>query len=282
MSDLRNKRIITIATTGAWPSKKDNPNVPLQPTEIAADVLDCYEKGAAIAHIHVRDDNGIASMDFNKFKETVGLLRAAKDCDIVLNLTSSGGVNLDEDDRIRPFVELRPEFASFDAGTMNWAHSAVFENSPAFLKRLAGEMKTTGVRPEIECFDTSFIYNTAWMLKQGILDGPLHLQFCMGVPGGIGASVKNLVFMHDTMREILPADTTWSAFGVGAKHMEILYATIAMGGHIRVGMEDNVFYRRGVLAENNAQFVERARRVIEEFGMEVATPDEAREILRVA
>jgi uncharacterized protein (DUF849 family) len=139
-------------------------------------------------------------------------------------------------------------------------------------------MQEKGVKPEIEVFDPGMIYNAVYLLKKGFIKAPLHFQFCMGVPGGIGASTKNLVFMKDTMQDVAPG-STWSAFGVGASAMEILYATVAMGGHVRVGMEDNVLYKKGVLAESNMQFVSRAKRIIEEFGCEAATPDEAREIL---
>lgn len=278
MGDLKNKRIITVATTGAWPQKENNPNVPLQPPEIAEEIYNCWKAGAAIAHIHCRDDQGQAAMVFEKFEETVGLIRDRADCDVVLNITSSGGVNLREEDRIRPFYELKPEMASYDAGTMNWMNTTIFENNPPFLEKLGTLMQEVNVKPEIECFDTSFIYNAAYLLKKGFIQAPLHLQFCMGVPGGMAASTKNLVIMRDLANEVLPG-STWSAFGVGAGAMEIMYATVAMGGHVRVGMEDNVMYRKGVLADSNMQFVERAARVIEEFGLEVATPAEAREIL---
>ena len=180
--------------------------------------------------------------------------------------------------RIRPFCELRPELASFDCGTMNWQHSSIFENSPAFLEKLGRLMQEVGVKPEIEVFDPGMIYNAQYYIKKGVLKPPCHFQFCMGVPGGIAASVKNLVFMKDVLDEVAPG-STWSAFGVGKGAMEILYAAIAMGGHVRVGMEDNVYYRKGELAQSNMQFVARARHLIEEFGCEVATPDEAREIL---
>lgn len=278
MGDLKNKRIITVATTGAWPQKENNPNVPLQPPEIAEEIYNCWKAGAAIAHIHCRDDQGQAAMVFEKFEETVGLIRDRADCDVVLNITSSGGVNLREEDRIRPFYGLKPEMASYDAGTMNWMNTTIFENNPPFLEKLGTLMQEVNVKPEIECFDTSFIYNAAYLLKKGFIQAPLHLQFCMGVPGGMAASTKNLVIMRDLANEVLPG-STWSAFGVGAGAMEIMYATVAMGGHVRVGMEDNVMYRKGVLADSNMQFVERAARVIEEFGLEVATPAEAREIL---
>jgi uncharacterized protein (DUF849 family) len=278
MSDLKNKRIITVATTGAWPTKDNTPNVPIEPEEIAEEVYNCWKEGAAIAHIHVRNDEGKAAMDFNKFSKVVELVKAKKDCDIILNLTTSGGINLKEEDRIRPFYELKPEMASYDCGSMNWLHSGLFENNPPFLEKIGTLMQEVNVKPEIEVFDPGMIYNAQYYLKKGILKGPLHFQFCMGCAGGIAASTKHLVFMRDCMLEVAP-DSTWSAFGVGARAMEIVYAAIAMGGNIRVGMEDNVLYQKGVIAENNMVFVARAKRIIEEFGAEVATPDEAREIL---
>lgn len=276
--DLSSKRIITVATTGAWPTKANTPNVPIEPAEIAEEVYNCYKEGAAVAHIHCRNDEGRAAMEFRKFEETVRLIRAKKDCDIILNLTTSGGVNLKEEDRMRPFYELMPEMASYDCGSMNWQHNAVFENHPKFLEKLGAMMQEKGVKPEVEAFDPGMIYNAAYYLKQGVLKAPLHMQFCMGVPGGIAATTKNLVFMKETMDSVCPG-STWSAFGVGKGAMEIMYAAVAMGGHIRVGMEDNVLYRKGVLAESNMQFVARARRVIKEFTCEVATPAEARRIL---
>jgi len=278
MSDLKNKRIITVATTGAWPTKKDTPNVPIEPAEIAREIYDCWKAGAAVAHIHCRDDEGRAAMVFEKFEETVRLIRARTDCDIILNITTSGGVNLREEDRLRPFYELKPEMCSYDCGSMNWQHNAVFENNPQFLEKLGLMAQEAGVKPEIEVFDPGMIYNAAYYIKKGILKLPAHFQFCMGVAGGIAATTKNLVFMKDILDETVPG-STWSAFGVGKGAMEIMYAAIAMGGHIRVGMEDNVLYKKGVVADSNVQFVERARRVIEEFTCEVATPAEARQIL---
>lgn len=278
MSDLKNKRIITVATTGAWPTKENTPNVPIEPHEIAEEIYNCWKEGAAIAHIHCRDDQGKAAMVFEKFEETVKLVRAKKDCDIIINLTTSGGVNLKEEDRIRPFYDLKPEMASYDCGTMNWQHTTIFENNPKFLEKLGQLMQEVNVKPEIEAFDPGMIYNAGYYLKKDILKAPLHFQFCMGVAGGIAGSTKNLVFMKDIMDEVAPG-STWSAFGVGKSAMEIMYAAVAMGGHVRVGMEDNVIYKKGQLAESNMQFVARARRIIEEFTCEVATPDEAREIL---
>ena len=145
-------------------------------------------------------------------------------------------------------------FRSYDCGTMNWQHKTIFENNPQFLEKLGALMQEKGVKPEVEVFDPSMIYNAAYYVKQGVLQAPVHMQFCMGVPGGISASTKNLVFMKDTMESVLPG-STWSAFGVGRGAMEIAYATIAMGGHLRVGMEDNVLYKKGQLAKSNMQFI---------------------------
>ncbi len=273
------KTIITIATTGAWPKKKDNPNVPMTPAEIAEDVYACWKAGAAVAHLHMRDDEGNGTMSAAKFRETVELLRKNHpDCNIILNLTTSGDLNATDETRQCHVEELRPEMCSYDCGSMNWLNSGLFINSPKFLEELGRNLQAWGVKPEIEAFDPGMIANAAYYVKKGVLKGPLHFQFCMGCANGIPGSVKNLVFMKETMDQLCPG-STWSCFGVGHSAMEIMYAAVAMGGHIRVGMEDNVMYSKGVLAESNVQFVERAARVIKEFGNQVATPDEAREIL---
>ncbi len=273
------KTIITAATTGAWPKKKDNPNVPMTPSEIADDVFQCWKEGAAIAHLHMRDDSGNGSMDAGKFRETVELLRERyPECDIILNMTTSGDLNATDETRQLHVKELRPEMCSYDCGSMNWLHTGLFLNTPKFLEELGRNIQEWGVKPEIEAFDPGMIANAAYYLKKGVLKGPLHFQFCMGCANGIPGTVKNLVFMKETMESLCPG-STWSCFGVGHSAMEILYAAVALGGHVRVGMEDNVLYSKGILAESNAQFVERAARVIREFGNEPATPDEARELL---
>lgn len=273
------KTIITVATTGAWPKKENNPNVPMTPQEIAEDVYACWLAGAAVAHLHMRDDAGNGTMSADKFRETVSLLRERHpDCDIILNLTTSGDLNATDDTRQAHLKELRPEMASYDCGSMNWLHSGLFLNTPAFLEVLGRNMQEWGVKPEIEAFDPGMIANAAYYLKKGVLKAPLHFQFCMGCANGIPGSLKNLLFMKETMDALCPG-STWSCFGVGHSAMEILYGAVALGGHIRVGMEDNVVYQKGVLAESNTQFVLRAKRVIEEYGGQAATPAEAREIL---
>ena len=161
---------------------------------------------------------------------------------------------------------------------MNWMHTGLFLNPPAFLEKLGKIMEDNHIKPEIEAFDPGMIANAQYYLKKGVLKAPLHFQFCMGCANGIPGTMKNLIFMKETMESLCPG-STWSCFGVGHSALTMLYGAVALGGHSRVGMEDNGMYSKGVLAESNVKFVDRARRVIEEFGKKVATPDEAREIL---
>lgn len=275
MSELSNKTIITIAPTGAWPTKKDNPAIPMTPQEIADDVYDCWQAGAAVAHLHMRDEQGAGTMDADKFKETVERIR--EKCDIVLNLTTSGEMNASDEKRMAHLKLLKPELASFDAGSMNWAHVTVFLNPPEFLEKLGQTMIDSGVKPEIEIFDPGMIYNSLYYMKKGLIREPAHFQFVLGAAGGIGATVENLVFL----KGLLPEKSTWSAFGIGKSATPIMLATIALDGHVRVGMEDNVYYSKGVLATSNRQFVEKTARIIKEADKQPATPAEARKILGV-
>ena len=280
---LKDKRIITVAVTGAWPTRKDNSNLPVTPQEIADDVYSCWQAGAAVAHIHVREDDGTPSMRFERYQETVALIRAKKDCDICLNITSSGGTlgsgTTEEDDetRIRPIRELRPELCSFDCGTMNWQYRTIFENHPRFLERLCRTVQEVQVKPELEIFDIGMLYAAEHYMGRGILKAPCHFQFILGAPGGVAATVEDLL----TLKQRLPPGSTWAASGIGKGHVPIMLATIALGGHLRVGMEDNVFYHRGIPAASNAQLVERAVRLLGEAGLQAASPDEARRILGI-
>ena len=274
MSDLGNKVVLTVACTGAWPTRNETPYVPLQPKEIADEVYACWKAGASVAHIHVRGDDDKASMSYGKFEDVVKRIRAT-DCDIVLNLTTSGGIGLTDDVRMKPFQQLRPELASYDCGSMNWLNTTVFENRPDFLEKLAASMIECDVKPEIEVFDAGMVYNALYYQKKGLLKTPLHFQFCLGAAGGMAATVQNLVYL----KGLIPEGSTWSAFGIGKEHLPILYAALALGGNIRVGMEDNIFYSKGVLAKSNVEFVERSKRIVAEIGKQIATPAEAREIL---
>lgn len=267
------KTIITIAPTGAWPTKEDNPNIPLTPIEIAEDIYECYIAGASIAHIHVRDDAGNGSMDQEKFEETVRLIKGK--CDIVINCTTSGELNVTDEKRQAHLISIKPEMASYDCGSMNWQNRTVFINEPIFLEKLGKTMLDNGIKPEIEIFDSGMVYNSFYYLKKGFLKEPLHYQFVLGAPGGATATIENLVHL----KSLIPQNATWSALGIGKGHLPIMLGALAMGGHIRVGMEDNVMFNKTELAKSNSQLVQRAANLIREVGNEVATPDEARRIL---
>ena len=275
MNNLKNKKVISVALVGSWSTKDHNPNVPITPEEIAESAYESWKAGAAIAHIHVRNNDGTPSTDFEKYKEVVGLIRSKKDCDICINITSSGSVGFGDEERIYPLQQLLPEMASYDAGTLNWQHRTIFENSPRFLEKLGLALQESNIKPEIEIFDAGMIYNAIYYIKKGILKTPCHFQIVLGCPGGMTNTVENLVFL----KNLIPEGSTWAACGIADGHLPIMMATIAMGGHLRVGMEDNVLYHKNVLADSNAQFVTRAKRLIEEAGYEAATPEEARQIL---
>ncbi len=264
--------IITVATTGSSTTRSHNPHVPLTPEEIADEVYRSWEAGAAIAHIHVRDDEGRACMDPDKFRRVAGLVRER--CDIIHNLSTSGLSGAGEEERLRPLLELRPEMASFDAGSTNLGER-VFVNEPAFLKRLAETMSTAGVKPEIEVFESGFIDNALALAADGLLQPPLHFQFVLGARGAAAASVRNLLHLAES----LPSLATWSVIGIGRAQLPMAAVAIVMGGHVRVGMEDNVYLRKGELAQSNADFVRQIADLAGALQRPVAGVSEARRIL---
>jgi uncharacterized protein (DUF849 family) len=278
------KTIITAALTGATGSKKLNPAIPITPEEIAEDAYACYQAGAAMVHLHMKKDDGESpSMSVEKFKKTRALIE--EKCDIIVNMTTSGEVQQIDDcavigsfkkeDTLRTaLLELRPEVASFDIPTMNFGRSIILFPIP-FLEYMGKKMIEFGVRPEIEVFDIGDIRSAISLMKQGYLESPGHFQFCLGVAGGAGATVENLAYMS----RLIPEGSTWSAFGLGPAHLPTIFTTLALGGHVRVGLEDNLYYSKGELA-TNPRLVKRAADIIKIFGNDVATPNEAREILR--
>jgi len=270
------KVIITAAITGSRISRDVAPNIPITPDEIAQSCIECWNAGAAIVHIHVRDPKtGLGTQDLDLFRQVVEPLR--EKTDLLLCLTTSGipGRNLPIEERLIPLA-LEPELASFDAGSINLG-GTVFINTPEFLEAAAKKMKEKGVKPELEIFDVGMIVTCLRMRDEGHLEEPLHFQFVLGTPWGSPATPKS--FLH--LYEHIPEGSTWSIIGIGKGHLPMSMMGLIMDGHIRVGMEDNVYYQRGELAKNNAQFVERIVRIAREYGREVATPAEARQILGV-
>lgn len=270
------KLIITAAITGSRITRETTPYIPITPEEIVQSAIECWEAGAAIAHIHVRDPKtGLGTQDPGLFRQVVEPLR--EKTDLVLCLTTSGipGRNLPIEERLAP-LELQPELASFDAGSINLGGS-VFINTPEFLEAAATRMKEKGVKPELEVFDVGMMVTCLRMRDQGYLEEPLHFQFVLGSPWGSPATPKSLLHLTD----YLPAHSTWSIIGIGKENLPMSMMGLIMGGHIRVGMEDNIYYEKGVRAERNAQFVERIVRIARGYGREVATPEKARKILRL-
>ncbi len=279
-----NKLIVSCCLSGAATKKEAAPTVPYHPEEIAAEVVRVAKAGAAIAHIHVRDDQGNKSMSLDKFTKSVELTREAckkEKLDIIINLTTSGGSYVD-DERLQHLEKLRPEICSFDAGSLNWANSFVFENHPRFLEKLCKAVNDYGIKPEVEIFDTGFMGNTAYYIKKHGLKTPIHYQFIMGVPGGIDGTAKNLAFLVD----MLPEGSTWSVSGIGRSYMPMLLCALAMGADgVRVGLEDNIMYgvdkNGNKIIGSNEQFVKRAVELAKIAGREIANAQEAREILGI-
>jgi uncharacterized protein (DUF849 family) len=280
------KTIITAALTGAvTPAGYD---IPETPEAIANDAYEAWKLGAAIVHLHMRDDDGLGVMDKEKFRETIRLIRSHEDCDVVINCTSSGDNRVSGGDaagnakRMEHHRELDGiEMGSYDAGSFNWMPGGVFMNTPQFLQELGDLYVERGIKPEIEIFDAGMLGVTDYYVKKGHLPANNHYQFCLGVLGAMPATVDNLLYL----RNRLPDGSTWSAFGVGLAHLPIMFATLAIGGHIRVGLEDNVVYGKDAdgnkIMATNALLVKRAASAVCAFGNEPATPTEARKILGI-
>jgi len=268
--------IITVGITGSRITRQQTPYIPITPEEIAQSGIEAWKAGASVLHIHVRDPQTLlGTQDLNLFKEVVDRIR--NETDAVLCLTTSGipGRNLPIEDRLQPLV-LKPELVSFDAGSINMGPN-VFLNSPEFLEALAKATLAQGIKPELEVFEGGMVYTCLQFLKKGWLKPPLHFQFVLGTQWGMPATVKALLFMQ----EIIPPGSTWSVIGIGAGQLPMALMGMIMNGHVRVGLEDNIYYSKGILAQSNAQLVERVVRIAQEYGREVASPAEARKILGV-
>jgi 3-keto-5-aminohexanoate cleavage enzyme len=270
------KLIISAALTGSRTSRAQTPYVPITEEEIAQQAVECWRAGAAIVHIHVRDQQGRVSCDAWRYQKVTDLVRAAGS-DVIMNWSTGGGAGIvTDDDRTAP-VRNAPEVASFDCGSTNFG-DGVFINSPAFLDNLAREMNEHLVTPEIEIFDSGMVENARQLIADGLLQPPYWFQFVLGLRGGAPATARELTHLVDS----LPPDSRWSVCAIGRNQLPMNVMAIAMGGHARTGLEDNIYYGYRQLAISNAQLVERIARLAEELGRPIARPDEAREIIGVA
>jgi 3-keto-5-aminohexanoate cleavage enzyme len=267
------KVIITAAICGAEVTKEHNPNVPYTVEEIAREAKSAYDAGASIIHLHVREDNGAPTQDKNRFKECIDAIKSA--CpDAIIQPSTGGAVGMSNEERIQP-VDLYPEMATLDCGTCNFGGDEIFVNTENTIKEFGKRMIELNIKPEIEVFDKGMVDMAIRLNKKGFINDNMHFNFVMGVNGGIGATYRDLMFM----RESIPQNSTFTVSGIGRYQFDMIALGVLMGGHVRVGFEDNVYMKKGVPASSNGEFVRKAANIVRELGREVATPEEARQIL---
>jgi uncharacterized protein (DUF849 family) len=268
-----NKLIIKLAPTGMIPTKADTPHVPITPEEIIKDAKEAYKLGASVVHIHARDKEGKPTHEKNVFAKIFYGIK--QECpDIIICATTSGRVTSQVEHRTE-VLDLKPEMASLTMGSLNFPkHPSV--NSLDTIIKLAETMKRKGILPELEVFEPGFINTAKYLVKKRYLNHPLHFNFLLGSLGTIPAGIRDLSFLVDS----LPKESTWSATGIGRFQTQINNAAILMGGHVRVGIEDSIYYSYpDKKLTTNTHLVERIVRLAHELGREIATPDEARVIL---
>lgn len=285
--------VLTCAVTGGSDTKGKHPGLPASPAEIAAASIDAAKAGAAITHIHVREpETGAPSRDLELYKETAKLIRES-DVDVILNITTGMGGDLipSEDDpsvggpgtdmitpeeRVRHIEIIKPEICTLDCGSFNYAQTAYIATMD-MLRESATRIQKAGVTPEIEAFELGHIWQAKQLIKEGLISKNALFQLCMGIPFGAEGTTRNVV----TMLEALPAGIAWGAFALGRDEMPMLAQSVVMGGNARVGLEDNLYLEKGVLA-SNAQLVEKGKEIIERLGGRLLSPVEARKKLNLS
>ncbi len=302
---MSRKRIINCAITGSIHVPSMSPYLPITPDEIAQNAIDAANAGAATVHIHARDpENGQPSSDLNLYEEIINKIRA-KNKDVIICVTTGGGFYMTVEERAAAIPRTKPELASMNAGSINWGLfpaadrikefkydwekpnlentiDVIFKNTFGDMKKLLKLMEENNTKPELECYDVGHIYNLKFMQDAGWFTGKPYLQFVLGINGALAATPHDLLYMKQTADRLFGEDGyNWSAFGAGRTEFPICTQNLFMGGHVRVGLEDNLYLSRGRLAKNNAELVEKMARIMTEFDYEIATPDEAREILGI-
>jgi len=286
------KVIVTVALVGGITTREKNPNVPMTPKEIAESAVESYHAGAAICHVHVRDpETHEPSSKIELYQEVFQRIR--EKCDMIINLSTGFGGRLGYDpgvkdrpwdtvqlkspeERAEHVIKLKPELCSLDVGTLNFGQRA-FVNLMTVVETMATMIKEVGTKPELEIFDIGHIRIARHLISKRLVEKPPLFQLCLGIPWGIEATVENLVYMRNN----LPSDALWYAFGTGSNQFTMAAASVVMGGHIRVGFEDNIYIKKGTLAASNAQLVAKAVDIARLMDREVASAQEARQILKL-
>ena len=303
MAAAQGKVIITCAVTGSIHTPSMSPYLPVTPEEIAAAAIGAAKAGAAIVHLHARDPkDGRPTQDPGIFRQFLPPIKAA--CDVVVNLTTGGAPTMSIEERLQPALRLKPEVASLNMGSMNFglyemlgrykefkhdweqpylagSDDRIFKNSFKDIAYILQSCADNDTRFEIECYDIGHLYTAAHFLERRLVKPPLFIQSVFGIRGGIGPHPEDVAHMKRTADRLFGDAYYWSVLGAGRNQMFIAAMSAVMGGNVRVGLEDSLWLGRGSLAKSNAEQVEKARRLLEELGLAVATPNEAREMLKL-
>ena len=266
--------IITVAITGSVPKKIDNPTIPITVSEQIESTRKCYEAGASLVHLHVRNDDESPSSDVNKFKELLDGIKES--CPNMIIQFSTGGRGRSHEER-GAMLYLKPDMASLATGSVNFPTS-IYENPPSLINDLAHSMLNNSIKPEVEIFDLAMLYNAIQMVKDGLLLEPIHVQFVFGIRNALPAKKNILEFQINELKKFLP-QSTWTAAGLGKSQLIVNEWSLELGGHCRTGLEDNIKYDKTRLANGNEELVERLASLSNKFNRPVATPLEARKIL---
>ena len=291
---MNNEVIVTCAVTGAGDTLGKHPEVPVTPEQISNAAIAAAKAGASVAHIHVRDpETGLGSRDVNLFKEVVKRIRDSE-TDVVINLTAGMGGDwvpseenpsmpgpgtdmIGPEERLAHVKEIHPEICSLDCGTMNFGNgNEIYISPPGYLREMASMIQEWGVKPELEVFELGQIRFAKQMIKEGLINEPPMFQICLGIPWGAEQTVDSMKVMKDE----LPTNASWASFGIGRMQMPMAAAAVAMGGNVRVGLEDNLYLEKGVLASND-QLVTRVIEIIQRMGSRVLSPQETRDKLKL-
>ncbi|MDQ2907957.1 MAG: 3-keto-5-aminohexanoate cleavage protein [Candidatus Eremiobacteraeota bacterium] len=265
--------IVTVAAVGAEVMPPQTPHLPVTPEQLGETAALCQAAGAAMIHVHCRNDDGSNTSEVARFEAAYAAIRARSD--LIVQFTTGGAIGMSAAERAAP-LRLRPEMATLTCGTVNFGDD-VFQNDLPLMRGILATIYEHGVRPELEIFDAGHLANAKRLVNEGLLTFPQHVDFVLGVPGALEGTVRNLGFLVDS----LPPGCTWSVAGIGRAQLPLATVALAMGGHVRVGLEDNLYYAKGRFARND-ELVARVARIAAELGRPLATPAEARRILGLA